>query len=830
MNMQLNIAFLGAHAKPFLCLLLFAITSMLGLTACDNTSRAPIDVTSLQVTPATTSLPIGVEQPFVAQAVMSDNTVMDVTASPNIQWSSSDDTIAQVDGRGQVIGLQSGTVTITAAYPAVGSMQMATAQLTITNAVATALQITSSSDVMAVGMEQHLVATVLYSDGKGITVTDQVHWSSNNAEVAVISDELGTKGVILGIQPGDVKITAIFDMVNRSTLHANAELRITDAVATTLQVTPASTVIVNGLTQQFEARLSFSDGNSQSVTSSPDLTWYADDSMVAVVSNDEGSKGIATANTVGNTLITARFENSHTSLQQHAELEVTSAELTSIEIEVAQPTMPAGRQQQLTAWGILSNGERTDLTQDDAVSWSSDNTGVATISSIQNDKGLVTAVAYGDTTITVTMNNGINIRHSATLMLSVTNAEIVSLTVSPELEALPVGMEQQFIVTAEYSDGAFADVTEQDAISWGSDDIDIATVSNTKESKGLAKAMKPGPATITATWLIAGESPISASAALEVTTAVVTAIQIRADITSVPVGLTQQFTAWAIFSDETEEDVTDSNKLNWNSSTPGIATVTQAGLVKAIKQGNTIVNASLLTNTNTVSDSANVSVIASSVVGIAFSPPKEIVRLGSTTEIRVFATWSDGQKINVTGYDNVTWSSSDQAILKTLGKGMIQGLSEGSVTLTATYYDTEISANIQVIADPLAVDFHNDCDTATFLKDSKERMWSCPLTTTAANRLGMYVDAVTNDFSLFHGYRAGNICAVLGGRKPTDSELSQLFTEFGDVNITQGWQTDSFYWLEWQNNSSAAKKYGGGVSSGLNKPHALTCIIDTLTF
>lgn len=72
--------------------------------------------------------------------------------------------------------------------------------------------------------------------------------------------------------------------------------------------------------------------------------------------------------------------------------------LSSITITPANPGMLSGTTKQLTATGTYSNGTKQDITT--SVTWSSSDTGVATISNTAGSNGLVTSLATGITTIT----------------------------------------------------------------------------------------------------------------------------------------------------------------------------------------------------------------------------------------------------------------------------------------------------------------------------------------------------------------------------------------------------------------------------------------------
>ncbi|WP_284186165.1 Ig-like domain-containing protein, partial [Vibrio hyugaensis] len=95
---------------------------------------------------------------------------------------------------------------------------------------------------------------------------------------------------------------------------------------------------------------------------------------------------------------------------------------------------------------------------------------------------------------------------SASAEFEVTDAVVESLVVTPKVSEIPVGLKHLFIATAYLSDGSALDVTKDEAISWSSDNNEVASVSNTGETKGSAKGsakgLAVGKAIITATGAV----------------------------------------------------------------------------------------------------------------------------------------------------------------------------------------------------------------------------------------------------------------------------------------------------------------------------------------
>lgn len=102
----------------------------------NNTNIPPdISIISLSVTPATTSLPVGLHKQLKAEEIRSDSSVLDVTIDDAISWSSSDPAVATIsssgDDKGQVTGVAPGTVTITASGQANGQHFSASAEVEV---------------------------------------------------------------------------------------------------------------------------------------------------------------------------------------------------------------------------------------------------------------------------------------------------------------------------------------------------------------------------------------------------------------------------------------------------------------------------------------------------------------------------------------------------------------------------------------------------------------------------------------------------------------------------------------------------------------------------
>ena len=326
-----------------------------------------------------------------------------------------------------------------------------------------------------------------------------------------------------------------------------------------IAVTPDSPSIANGLTQQFTATGTFTDTTTQDLTAS--ATWSSSNTAVATIVS---TTGLATAVGVGTTTITATSEG----VSGSTVLTVTAAQLQSIAVTPANPSLAEGQTQQFTATGTFTDDTTQDLTT--TAAWTSSNTAVATII---GSTGLATAVSEGTTVITAT---SAGVQGSTALIVG--EAALQLMAVTPETPSIAKGLSLQFTATGTFTDDSSLDLTT--AATWTSSNRSVATIT----ASGLAAALGEGATTITAT-----SAGVPDSTVLTVTPIELVSIAVTPDSPSKAEGLTQQFTATGTFTDSTTQDLTAT--AAWISSTTTVATISSTGLATAVGQGTTTVTA-----------------------------------------------------------------------------------------------------------------------------------------------------------------------------------------------------------------------------------------------
>ena len=368
-------------------------------TAGDGTQgSATLTVTAatlvaLELTPVSATLPLGTTQAFVATGYFSDGTTQDLTDS--VDWSSSAPAIATIDPSPPDAGLASavavGSTTIAALH--VDSGQGDSAALDVTAAVLQSLAVSPTLPSVPLGVDQSFVATGTYSDGTTQDLTALVDWSSSDEAIATIADAPGAAGLATPLAIGTTTIGATVAGGGPSDA---TTLTVTAATLASLAIAPLDPSVPLGFEQAFTATGTYSDGSTADLTEQ--VTWSSSDDGVATISNAGGSEGLASAQALGATTITATDPGS--AIADSTALTVSAATLLSIAVTPADVSVAIGATLDLTATGTYSDSSTADLTTQ--VTWSSDATAIATVSNAGGSEGVATGVALGGATVTAT--------------------------------------------------------------------------------------------------------------------------------------------------------------------------------------------------------------------------------------------------------------------------------------------------------------------------------------------------------------------------------------------------------------------------------------------
>ncbi len=166
------------------------------------------------------------------------------------------------------------------------------------------------------GFTLQLTARGHYSDSTTANLTAQAVWTSGDPAVATVGDVGASKGLLTGIAAGDVFVTAAFASVSGTRI-----AHVIDPVLTQIVISPSSAQIAVGAKKAFTCQAFYAGGYSTDVTDAAD--WSSTDISVATVGNGPATKGIVTAEGVGQCQIQA----------VHGLFQDT-ADVTAIEVQV----------------------------------------------------------------------------------------------------------------------------------------------------------------------------------------------------------------------------------------------------------------------------------------------------------------------------------------------------------------------------------------------------------------------------------------------------------------------------------------------------------------
>ena len=303
-----------------------------------------------------------------------------------------------------------------------------------------------------------------------------------------------------------------------------------------------------------------------------------------------------------------------------------------------------------------------------SVTWSSNNTGVASVST----GGLVTARSTGNAVITVRTAEG---NYSASCNVTVTNVGTIvtptRVTLDKSTMTIPLGGSGSLAYVIEPSNATNKEVT------WESNNENTATVVN-----GIVyAAQNPGTAAITVRT-VAGNS--SATCLVTVT------------VPATGVTLNKQNVTLGINGEELLQEtvlpfnVTNS-KVSWSSSNINVATVTPAGYIRGISAGTAIIT--VKTEDGGFTATCNVTVgnggATVPAIGVTLNKPNMTLSVGGTETLTVTVS-----PTNATN-KNVSWNSSNLSVAS-VSNGTVRGVGVGTTVITVQTQDGGYTASCYV--------------------------------------------------------------------------------------------------------------------------------------
>lgn len=319
------------------------------------------------------------------------------------------------------------------------------------------VSLSKTSVDMVEGDTQSLSATIEPADATDKTLT----WSSGDNDVATVEQS----GKVTAVSPGTATISV------KSTNGKSATCRVTVnakfITVTDIFISDTELNLVEGDSGSLTASVSPSNATDKSIS------WQSVPEAVATVDQS----GNVTAVAPGYATITA---TSHNGFQAECKLTVTAKEVPVESISLSPVE---------TVYFNIGDSFKINVTiapanaTDRSISWTVDNTDVATV----DDEGRVTGVSEGVATVTATAHNGKTATKTVNVLTPVVQVESVTITPT-ETVTVNVGETQtlQAVISPENATNK--------SITWSSDNTSVATVS----SEGVVTGKYPGSTIITA--------------------------------------------------------------------------------------------------------------------------------------------------------------------------------------------------------------------------------------------------------------------------------------------------------------------------------------------
>ena len=341
------------------------------------------EVTAMCVVKVLTNEVTGISLDITSASLkVNENITLTATVTPanatdkTVTWSSSNDGIATVKD-GVVTAVSLGTATVTAQ----SGDKTATCEITVEATPVTSVTLDKTSVSLKVKETATLTATVAPDDATDKTVT----WTSSNDGIVSVDD-----GVVTALKLGTATITA-----KAGDQTATCEITVEATPVTSITLDRTSVSLRTNETVTLTATVNPDDATDKTVT------WSSSNSYVATVKD-----GVVTAVSPGTATITARAGDQTASCV----ITVEATQVTGISLNKTSVSLKVNESVTLTA--TVTPAYATDKT----VTWSSSNTGVATVKN-----GVVTAVKAGTATITAKAGT-----KSATCTVTVTSSGVDS--------------------------------------------------------------------------------------------------------------------------------------------------------------------------------------------------------------------------------------------------------------------------------------------------------------------------------------------------------------------------------------------------------------------
>ena len=526
-------------------------------------------------------------------------------------------------------------------------------------------------DLTSVSFSQ---SKVIVSQNTTVNLASYLSYAPSNATIEsyewsvsdVQSAEVNGVGVLtnkLDYGTEDVTITVVVTDKSGNRYTKTIDATLTGCpTAVTLVSTSATKDLFYGETAQLSYTLTPSDACVKSVTyssSNPTIATVSETGVVTASSN----KGYTDITISVNDGFSVKTAVCRVNVSKDCSGDIT------LSLNKSSLALVVGDHEQL----IATITPQDECTENNDITWTSSNNNVATVSN-----GIVNAAGVGPATITATTTgNGVTVATCTVNVSSDCHSGAVDVAIS-EMEKT-IYLSSKLTLTAEIT----TDNPCDEEIVWSSTDETVATVED-----GHITPLKYGTTVIRATARQNANS--YAECVLTVEEKKITDITVSSQDKMMYVGAKQTLTA------EITPNDADDKRITWSSSDETKATVSDKGVVTALKSGNVTITATAVGSE--ASGSYTIQIFDIEVTNIVLNIEDVTLTIGDKQQVTV-----DFEPETATNKD-LTWSSLDETIATVSEDGLIEGVGEGTTSIiveTANRITKVITVEIK--ADVIAV-------------------------------------------------------------------------------------------------------------------------------
>ena len=597
--------------------------------------------------------------------------------------------------------------------------------------------ITVTPAELTIGVGGRVAVLAIPVGSSGTPLADRsVAWSSSNPAIVTVSPIGNASAEVLGVAVGTASITAssggasssVAVNVTPTVAYPGKVTNLSVASVTSNSVTLSFTEVTNGAGSpaSYDVRYAIAPLSWGSATSVAQGTCTVPLAGIAIGTTRTCTvQGLSASTNYQFQLVafrgTLNVDAVFGNLSNVTSGTTAAASLPVATVGVTPATASVGVSETVQLTATVSDANGNTLTGR-AVTWSSSDAGVATVSAA----GLVSGISAGTATITA-MSEG----KTGTANMTVTSAPpppppaVASVSVTPATASVTLGQTTQLTATPRDASG---NALTGRVVTWASSNSAVASVN----ASGLVTGVAAGSATITATSEgKSGTSAITVTAPLT-NPGTVTNLSV-ASVT--PNSVTLSFTevhngAGAPATYDVRYAV---SPLSWGSATPvaqGTCAVPLAGTTIGATRTCTVQGLSASTSyqfqlvafrgtLNVDAVFGNLSNVASGTTAASTAPVATVTVTPATASVAAggtqpfSATLKDASGNTLTGRA-ITWSSANTAVATVASNGAATAVAEGTATITATSEGKSGTATLTVTATASGgIVFQSDWSAAT---------------------------------------------------------------------------------------------------------------------